>query len=100
MAEIDDLKASVVVARRARAWIETPELVLTCLKTQVARRTRAWIETNASRSGSHPRVSPAAHGRGLKLGMVSADDIAYRSPAARGRRGGAAGRGTGRRLPQ
>jgi len=33
------------VARRARAWIETPEMAACEAALEVARRARAWIET-------------------------------------------------------
>jgi len=38
-----------VVARRARAWIETFLLMQALSKAEVARRARAWIETITAR---------------------------------------------------
>src|SRR6185312_886296 len=73
------------VARRARAWIETP-LDLDFLTSRlVARRARAWIETPRSQADKTGAPSPAARGRGLKQVLALCNEQLCWSPAARGR---------------
>ena len=55
------------VARRARAWIETPDASDRSAGRRVARRARAWIETVFAAAAPASFGSPAARGRGLKL---------------------------------
>src|SRR5260370_26855294 len=51
----------------------------------VARRARAWIETRAEPNERRDPRSPAARGRGLKLGPSNTIYLEPESPAARGR---------------
>ena len=55
-----------------------------CTAPEVARRARAWIETRSRFRANHQRLSPAARGRGLKLGQQPYC-APLASPAARGR---------------
>jgi len=55
------------------------------LKPVVARRARAWIETRTVRVQHHSDKSPAARGRGLKPCNGAAHWACNGSPAARGR---------------
>jgi len=68
--ETMDLTAAMYgsdVARLARAWIETVFWIPVCISTNVARLARAWIETFPMKLTGFRRLSPASRGRGLKL---------------------------------
>jgi len=55
------------------------------ISSLVARRARAWIETIHHRNHLAAAASPAARGRGLKLLPPATIGQHQRSPAARGR---------------
>jgi len=79
------VKVGLVVARRARAWIETFVLLSYAADCRVARRARAWIETPCREHSEDIALSPAVRGRGLKPLTIVEEPSQPVSPAVRGR---------------